>query len=289
MDQEVVMSMIFHGIKLVKTLESSLPEKPPESLSTSLGEIAKTFGDANERLKMLLLEMRNSETALNQTKPVIVSVSNQMLVQMEPGLMQEYSFRRGGSSTSSQGTEAIFQTQLMVGGRILTAAEGSGGASGSSTPRLRRRKDEGEDQTVLVAALRTGNTDMPPDDNHTWRKYGQKEILGSRFPRAYYRCTHQKLYNCPAKKQVQRLDDDPFTFRVTYRGSHTCHIYSTAPTTSVTVAATTGHSIDYGSPIHDMTDAMFGSSGVGANMDFIFPFNDPTQRFRRLDDGDDHQ
>lgn len=137
---EEVMSMIFHGMKLVKTLESSLPEKPPESLSTSLDEIAKTFGDANERLKMLL-EIRNSETALSQTKPVIVSVADQMLVQMEPGLMQEYWLRCGGS-TSSQGTEAMFQTQLMAvdggGGRNLTAAEGSG-ASGSSTPRQRRR------------------------------------------------------------------------------------------------------------------------------------------------------
>lgn len=49
------------------------------------------------------------------------------------------------------------------------------------------------------------------------------------FVRGYYRCTHQKLYQCPAKKQVQRLDDDPYTFEVTYRGDHTCHMSSTAP------------------------------------------------------------
>lgn len=53
-------------------------------------------------------------------------------------------------------------------------------------------------------------------------------MLKSNF-RAYYRCTHQKLYNCPAKKQVQRLDDDPSTFEVTYRDNHTCHMSSTAP------------------------------------------------------------
>ncbi|KAL1219486.1 WRKY transcription factor 55 [Cardamine amara subsp. amara] len=180
---EEVMSLICHGVKLVKELESSLPEKPPESLPTSLDEISNTFGDANERLKTLL-EIRNSETALNQTKPVIVSRANQMLMQIEPGLMQEY-WLRCGESTSFQGTEAMIQTQLIAvdggGGRTLTASEGSG-ASGSSTPRQRRRKGE-EERTVLVAALRTGNTDMPPDDNHTWRKYGQKEILGSRFPR----------------------------------------------------------------------------------------------------------
>ncbi|KFK36945.1 hypothetical protein AALP_AA4G192500 [Arabis alpina] len=284
------MSMIFHGFKLVKELESNLPEKRPESLSVSLDEIAKTFDDANERLK-IALGIKNSETVLNQSKPVMIaSGSDQMLMHIEPGLMQEYWSRCGGFP-SAQGTEAMVQRQLMAvdggGGRNLTVVEGSSGAgSGSSTPKKGRRKDEGEEKTVfLVAALRTGNTDLPPDDNHTWRKYGQKEILGSRFPRAYYRCTHQKLYNCPAKKQVQRLNDDPFTFRVIYRGSHTCHIYSTAPTASAaaqtvpisSAVTTTGHTVDYAPALLDMADAMFGSSGIGSNMDFIFPSNDSSQ------------
>ncbi|XP_024003758.1 WRKY transcription factor 55 isoform X2 [Eutrema salsugineum] len=247
---EEVMSVIFQGLNMVKELESSLPEKSPESLSTSLDEITKTFGDANEQLK-IVLEIRN--TALNQPKPVIASCSDQMLMQIEPDMMQEYWLRCGGSMLS-QGTEAMTQRQLMAldggGGRISTTTERSGGSgSGSSTPRQRRR--------------------------------------------AYYRCTHQKLYNCPAKKQVQRLNDDPFTFRVTYRGSHTCHIYSTAPTASAaaptalisSTAAATGHSVDYGPAVLDIADAMFGSGGIGANMDFIFPSNDPPQhdhhRFRR--------
>ncbi|XP_024964509.1 WRKY transcription factor 55-like [Cynara cardunculus var. scolymus] len=45
----------------------------------------------------------------------------------------------------------------------------------------------------------------------------------------YYRCTHQKLYNCPAKKHVQRLNNDPYTFEGTYQGEHTCIMSSTAP------------------------------------------------------------
>ncbi|WZY82165.1 hypothetical protein YC2023_028549 [Brassica napus] len=296
---EEVMSIIFHGLKLVDELKSSLQEKSPESLSTSLDEITKTFDDAKERLKIVLV-IRNSETTMNQVKPVISSYSDRMLMQIEPDLMHEYWLRYGGS-TSSHGTEAMTQRQLMAvdgdGGRNLTATERSGGSgSGSSTPRQRRRKNEGEEQTVLVPALRSGNTDLPPDDSHTWRKYGQKEILHSKFPRAYYRCTHQKLYNCPAKKQVQRLNDDPFTFRVTYRGSHTCHIYSTAPTASaaaptalITTTTTTSHPVDYG-PFFDMAEAMMlGSGGIGANMDFIFPCNDPPHHhhcYRRSEDGD---
>ncbi|VVB05876.1 unnamed protein product [Arabis nemorensis] len=96
-----------------------------------------------------------------------------------------------------------------------------------------------------MAAARMGNMEIQPDDNYTWRKYGQKEILGSRFPRAYYRCTHQKLYKCPAKKQVQRLDDDPYMFRVTYRGSHTCHFFTKSPISSAAVTATTA-TVRYG-------------------------------------------
>lgn len=47
--------------------------------------------------------------------------------------------------------------------------------------------------------------------------------------RGYYRCTHKKTYNCPAKRTVQRLDADPSTFEVTYIHQHTCHLSSTAP------------------------------------------------------------
>ncbi|GMH22552.1 hypothetical protein Nepgr_024395 [Nepenthes gracilis] len=60
------------------------------------------------------------------------------------------------------------------------------------------------------------------DDGYGWRKYGQKDILGSRFPRGYYRCTYQGTQGCLARKQVQRSDDDPTTFQVTYHGHHTC-------------------------------------------------------------------
>ncbi|XP_031117579.1 WRKY transcription factor 55-like isoform X2 [Ipomoea triloba] len=112
---------------------------------------------------------------------------------------------------------------------------GSGGSSphqpAAQRPR-RPRRGEIHRHTKIVPAPQMGNVDIPPEDGYTWRKYGQKEILGSRFPRAYYRCTHQKLYSCPAKKQVQRLDDNPFMFQVTYRSNHICHMSATAPSSA---------------------------------------------------------
>ncbi|CAL5339915.1 hypothetical protein CsSME_00023750 [Camellia sinensis var. sinensis] len=60
------------------------------------------------------------------------------------------------------------------------------------------------------------------DDGYCWRKYGQKDILGANFPRAYYRCTHRNAQGCLATKQVQRSDEDSSIFEITYRGRHTC-------------------------------------------------------------------
>ncbi|KAJ6714361.1 WRKY TRANSCRIPTION FACTOR 41-RELATED [Salix viminalis] len=60
------------------------------------------------------------------------------------------------------------------------------------------------------------------DDGYSWRKYGQKDILGTKYPRSYYRCTHRNSQNCWATKQVQRSDEDPTVFEIKYRGTHNC-------------------------------------------------------------------
>ncbi|KAH0454071.1 hypothetical protein IEQ34_018395 [Dendrobium chrysotoxum] len=64
--------------------------------------------------------------------------------------------------------------------------------------------------------------DMPPDDGHSWRKYGQKDILGAKHPRSYYRCTHRKTQGCAAMKQVQKTDENSSIFDITYLGTHSC-------------------------------------------------------------------
>lgn len=46
--------------------------------------------------------------------------------------------------------------------------------------------------------------------------------------RGYYRCTHRNIQGCLATKQVQRSDEDPTIFEITYRGNHTCTIGSTS-------------------------------------------------------------
>ncbi|KAI4348329.1 hypothetical protein L6164_009064 [Bauhinia variegata] len=62
------------------------------------------------------------------------------------------------------------------------------------------------------------------DDGYRWRKYGQKAVKNNKFPRSYYRCTHQ---GCIVKKQVQRLTKDEGVVVTTYEGVHTHQIDKT--------------------------------------------------------------
>uniref|UniRef100_A0A6N2JYC0 WRKY domain-containing protein n=1 Tax=Salix viminalis TaxID=40686 RepID=A0A6N2JYC0_SALVM len=70
---------------------------------------------------------------------------------------------------------------------------------------------------IKVPALSTKLADIPPDD-HSWRKYGQKPIKGSPYPRSYYKCSKRR--GCPARKQVERSLDDPAMLVVAYEGEH---------------------------------------------------------------------
>ncbi|KAK8949978.1 putative WRKY transcription factor 70 [Platanthera guangdongensis] len=71
------------------------------------------------------------------------------------------------------------------------------------------------------------------DDQHTWRKYGQKEIYSATYPRSYFRCTHKYSQDCRASKQVQRSEEDPALFVITYFGEHTCADTKKSPMASL--------------------------------------------------------
>ncbi|GLU08529.1 hypothetical protein SLE2022_254360 [Rubroshorea leprosula] len=55
------------------------------------------------------------------------------------------------------------------------------------------------------------------DDGYRWRKYGQKAVKNSPYPRSYYRCTTAR---CGVKKRVERSSDDPTIVVTTYEGQH---------------------------------------------------------------------
>lgn len=68
-------------------------------------------------------------------------------------------------------------------------------------------------QTAIVPP--TG-VERPSDDGYNWRKYGQKHVKGSEYPRSYYKCTHP---SCPTKKKIERSLDGHVT-EIVYKGVH---------------------------------------------------------------------
>ncbi|PQQ21821.1 putative WRKY transcription factor 65 [Prunus yedoensis var. nudiflora] len=72
---------------------------------------------------------------------------------------------------------------------------------------------------VVSIPIKGDNSNTPPpSDSWAWRKYGQKPIKGSPYPRGYYRCSSSK--GCPARKQVERSRVDPTMLVITYSSEH---------------------------------------------------------------------
>ncbi|BAH95488.1 Os12g0116400 [Oryza sativa Japonica Group] len=98
------------------------------------------------------------------------------------------------------------------------------GSSRARTPQQQRVSKEPPHVPRKEERTWTTDTYAPYDDGHQWRKYGEKKLSNSNFPRFYYRCTYKNDMKCPATKQVQQKDtNDPPLFSVTYFNHHTCN------------------------------------------------------------------
>ncbi|OVA19096.1 DNA-binding WRKY [Macleaya cordata] len=79
----------------------------------------------------------------------------------------------------------------------------------------------GEDSKQLLegdqkGAYHVSGLGRPTEDGYNWRKYGQKQVKGSEYPRSYYKCTHP---NCQVKKKVERSRDGHIT-KIIYKADH---------------------------------------------------------------------
>ncbi|CAL4908725.1 unnamed protein product [Urochloa decumbens] len=113
--------------------------------------------------------------------------------------------------------------------RALDALQGDGGGCQGRKRRLppctaAQRKPEFRPRVLASGA------EMPTrveercmvQDGFLWRKYGQKDIQNSKYPREYFRCTNKYDKGCMATRQVQQSEDDPSLYNVAYFGDHTC-------------------------------------------------------------------
>ncbi|XVF58512.1 hypothetical protein PTKIN_Ptkin07bG0071900 [Pterospermum kingtungense] len=117
--------------------------------------------------------------------------------------------------------------------------EGAAGEDSSKSKKEKQPKagEDGDDKSKKVNKPKKEKRQRQPrfafltkseidhlEDGYRWRKYGQKAVKNSPYPRSYYRCTTQK---CGVKKRVERSYQDPSVVITTYEGQHNHHIPAT--------------------------------------------------------------
>ncbi|KZV51057.1 WRKY transcription factor [Dorcoceras hygrometricum] len=93
----------------------------------------------------------------------------------------------------------------------------------SSRDNKSKKKGEKKQKEPRFAFMTKSEIDQL-EDGYRWRKYGQKAVKNSPYPRSYYRCTTPK---CPVKKRVERSFQDPTIVVTTYEGQHNHHVPAT--------------------------------------------------------------
>ncbi|CAI9300422.1 unnamed protein product [Lactuca saligna] len=91
------------------------------------------------------------------------------------------------------------------------------------TPDVQASKKRQAAEKIVVTVKLEENEGKKRSENAScdcwsWRKYGQKPIKGSPYPRGYYRCSTSK--SCSAKKQVELCRTDASMLIITYTSTH---------------------------------------------------------------------
>ncbi|KAK4491604.1 hypothetical protein RD792_002359 [Penstemon davidsonii] len=127
---------------------------------------------------------------------------------------------------SSSSTEAAAGDHDQYPNNIKTAAHEvleEESTKKDGTKGNKKKKGEKNEKQPRFAFLTKSEVDHL-EDGYRWRKYGQKAVKNSPYPRSYYRCTTQK---CPVKKRLERSFQDPSIVITTYEGQHNHHLPST--------------------------------------------------------------
>ncbi|XP_010494803.1 PREDICTED: probable WRKY transcription factor 8 isoform X3 [Camelina sativa] len=103
-------------------------------------------------------------------------------------------------------------------GKILKKREaGDGGEDDQRSQKVVKTKKKEEKKKEPRVSFMTKTEVDHLEDGYRWRKYGQKAVKNSPYPRSYYRCTTQK---CNVKKRVERSYQDPTVVITTYESQH---------------------------------------------------------------------
>ncbi|XP_076920693.1 WRKY transcription factor 23-like [Bidens hawaiensis] len=141
------------------------------------------------------------------------------------GVTETTPFTPNSSSVRSSSTEAADDEHEPQEGKKENQSKdvSENGGDGSKKVVKQKKKDEKKKREPRFAFMTKSDIDHL-EDGYRWRKYGQKAVKNSPYPRSYYRCTTQK---CTVKKRVERSYQDPSIVITTYEGQHNHHLPAT--------------------------------------------------------------
>nr|QWQ79163.1 ZaWRKY42 [Zanthoxylum armatum] len=122
----------------------------------------------------------------------------------------------GAEEDSGKSTKKDVQVQLPKGSSEDHGVAESSKQISKAKSNNNKTGDQRRQKEPRVAFMTKSEIDHL-EDGYRWRKYGQKAVKNSHFPRSYYRCTTQK---CGVKKRVERSFQDPSFVITTYEGQH---------------------------------------------------------------------
>ncbi|KAF6176439.1 hypothetical protein GIB67_010076, partial [Kingdonia uniflora] len=150
---------------------------------------------------------------------VMTDVNHQALIQMRPPV----SFDRGFlKQTTSENYGTGSPSDIIVSSNCTSLQRLDAGVATDQALQQDKQMqlDDRGSQQILEGDQRGAYPPMgpgrPSEDGYNWRKYGQKQVKGSEYPRSYYKCTHP---NCQVKKKIERSHDGQIT-EIIYKGAH---------------------------------------------------------------------
>ncbi|XP_044503048.1 WRKY transcription factor 23-like [Mangifera indica] len=173
-------------------------------------------GEKNSLGFMELLGIQDFSTSLCGTDAVQVpstvpalSPNPTLVAKMESSELLNQPATPNSSSISSASSEAVNDEQV----KVEEQEEDQQKYKKLLKPKKTNQKRQKEPRFAFMTKSEVDHL----EDGYRWRKYGQKAVKDSPYPRSYYRCTSA---SCGVKKRVERSSSDPGVVVTTYEGQH---------------------------------------------------------------------
>ncbi|XP_043722820.1 WRKY transcription factor SUSIBA2-like [Telopea speciosissima] len=182
----------------------------PGGLSCLLGSENQVASSSNQSLNLKM-------TGVNHQTPALLQPNMDFECQngfLKPAMTKRY--------TTDSPSDIEVSNSMTVNSKCVAIQTGNSDVASDQAP-LQEQPLHGDDigsQQILEGEQKGAYPPMgmgkPSEDGYNWRKYGQKQVKGSEYPRSYYKCTHP---NCQVKKKVERSLDGQIT-EIIYKGAH---------------------------------------------------------------------